>query len=473
MLATLNKDSYTHRNIVFPEKLLLWILMSLPLFLTAQPNDKQALLDFMVPFQALTSTDQGSQKDDKWRLQRLDYYHQPENAFFALPSSVSASVACVEGDCMNGEGMATYPTLGASYYGTFQDGYPHERGVVTNAAGRTMIITHYKGIPWGPAALELVDDEKRDYLHLEFQSGDLAKATNFYVPKYRLYYKGLIDDFMPYREGRLYGRGVDAEVLFHEDGRIKGANGKLRYQEGVYYEGKLQWKDNDFTFSERGTLHNENNGTRIDMTFLPNGKPSLQQMSIWRNDTVYVGPVDENLQPHGERGRLMHNGRNFRYGVWKHGVYQGKYGQQPARAATFASNSTAGQENRKFIIQSIKSKLGIDGFSKYTLYEGIPTGNTFSIKADAMPHQFLGIWIINFSGNAQEVCIKPQFYGGSSKKECYFMPPLSNATSDGSLDLEGDAIATLPFNLPSDEGTLRFDITKGNGRDLYILVFPR
>ncbi|MFK7969847.1 MAG: hypothetical protein AB8F95_05740 [Bacteroidia bacterium] len=451
---------------------MLLILLS-PALSYAQIDDKRALLDFFVPLQVLTDTDEGSQKDDSYRLKKIGWYSNAETPFVALPSSVSASVICDSGDCMNGIGAVRYPAIGASYLGTFKDGYPHERGQITNAAGVNMVVTHYEGLLSGPAALKLTNDTIREYLYLEYQTGDLAKVKNYYFPDLKLYYTGLFDDFKPYREGTLFGSGVEAETQFNDDGVITSAVGKLLYQKGVYYEGKLQWKNGCFNFAERGTLHNENNGTRIDMTFLDNGKPRLQQMSIWKGDTLYVGPVDENFLPHGERGRLDINRETVKRGVWEHGVYQGKYGRQPATTSTFATNTESGRNNRAFMIKAIKDKLGINGFRKYTLYEGSPAGNTFSIDIDGMNEQYIGIWIINFSEGSQKVCIKAQFAGGSSRKTCYDMTPLAKQASDGSFDFDDDGVASLPFNLPSDEGTFRFDITEGNGRDLYILVFPR
>ncbi|QTN38688.1 hypothetical protein HZ996_05815 [Cryomorphaceae bacterium] len=410
--------------------------------------------------------DEGALAKDEYHQKKIGWYNEPGEAFFALPSSESSSVNCVEGDCLSGQGTAKYADGTVEYKGGFQNGYPHGEGLVTKSSGDTMFVTHYEGLLWGPAALKLENDQFREYLFVEYQSGDLAKATNFYLPEYKVYYTGVIDDFHAFRSGTIYGNGVDAEASFSEEGEFQSAEGKLVFEEGLYYEGRIDWKDGAFTYREEGyaSLHNDLEGIRIDI-LLRDHKPSYQQMSIWKGDTLYVGPVDENFLPHGERGRLDIDGSTVKYGNWEHGIYVGRGNTREENGLDFSRNSSAGTENRNYVINQVKARIGIDGFNKYTLYDGVPTSNSITFEANGMHHQFIGIWIINFAKGTQEVCLKPQFSGGSSGKKCYTMSVLDANQSSG--------IATLPYNLPSGEGTYRFDLTEGNGNDLYIIVFPR
>lgn len=452
-------------------KLLLCSLHILYLNVAVAQDDKAALLSFLEPLQVLAKTDEGGLKDDNWHQKKIGYYNQKGTAFAALPSTVSAGVECLEGDCLNGTGRAKYLAVNAQYYGEFQDGYPNNRGLIINADGDTMIVTHLEGMLDGKQALQLKNDKDREYLFVEYQLGDLAKTSNFHLPEYGMYYEGIIDDFAPMKEGVLYGSGCKVDVIFHDSGALRAASGKIAYQKDMYYEGRLIWKNNGFVPSEKGVLHNSSNGTRIDITFMDDGKPRLQQMSIWKGDTLYVGPVDENFYPHGKGGRVDIDGSTVKEGIWEHGVYMGKYGRQVAQGPTFSVYDESGRNNRDGVIRAVRERLGLSAFGKQTLYEGVPTSNSFSIEVDEFSHYFIGIWIINFSDNDHEVCVNPRFPG--SDKRCFNMKSLAQLDQNGEIDFNTDAIEAYGYNLPTRDGTYRFNITKGNGHDLYVIVFPR
>ncbi len=460
-------------------KVLFTALFLLSFYAQSQSTDQELLLNFWEPLQALTETDQGVLKDDAWRKKKIGFYNVPGEPFAALPSVDSPNVTCVAGDCKNGIGIAKYSPLDVVYRGTFKDGYPHEEGVIINAKKDSIVTTHYKGILSGPSALRLRNDTIREFLVLKYSTGDLAKTSNYYMPQFKMYYNGIIDDFKPYKKGQLKGRGMDLEVGFHDNGEVRWANGKIRYKNGTYFKGKVYWRNNDFYPAESGELIDEKNGLRYDMTFQPNGEPNLRQMSIWKGDTVYVGPVDNNFLPHGKRGylRLKREGgypKTLKQGVWEHGKFMGKYGRGEGVTAKEAITLRKKEKNayHNKIIDAAKRKLGIDGFSKYTLYEGSPSGNTFTIKANQMGDSFIGIWVFNLSNQSQEVCIKPKFRGGSSGKKCFKMDRLIEDINNFSLNNSG--IKSYAFNLPAfEEGEYTFEITQGNGRQLHVLVFPR
>lgn len=460
-------------------KTLFTALFLLSFCVQAQSTDKDLLLKFWEPLQALAETDEGILKDDSWRQKKIGFYNTPGKPFAALPSTDSPSVTCITGNCKNGIGAAKYSPLNVVYKGTFKDGYPHEEGVIINEKKDSIVTTHYEGILSGPSALRLRNDTIREFLVLKYSTGDLAKTSNFYMPQFKMYYNGIIDDFKPYKKGQLKGRGMDLEVGFNEDGRVRWAYGKINYKNGTYYKGKVYWRKNDFYPAESGELIDDKNGLRYDLTFHPNGKPNLRQMSIWKGDTVYVGPVDKNLLPHGERGylRLKQEGgypKTIKQGVWEHGKFMGKYGRGEGITAKEAITLRKKQKNQYYstIINAAKKKMGINGFQKRSLYDGSPMGNTFTIKADQMGDSFIGIWVFNLSDQAQQVCIKPKFSGGSSGRKCFTLDKLIENSDNLSLNNKG--IKSYAFNLPVfEEGEYTFEITKGNGRQLHVLVFPR
>lgn len=462
-------------------KVLFTVLFLLSFCVQAQSTDKELLLNFWEPLQVLSETDQGILKDKEIRQKKIKYLSVPGKAFAVLPSSESPNVTCLEGDCKNGVGKAKYSSVNVIYKGTFEDGYPHNKGVVIKENKDSILTTHYKGLLSGPCALKLHNDEKRDFLYITYQlaGGDIAKASNFYMPQFKMYYNGIIDDFKPYKKGQLKGRGMDLEVGFYEDGKVRWANGKINYQDGTYYKGKVYWRNNDFYPAEQGELYDDKNDLRYDLTFHPNGEPNLRQMSIWKGDTVYVGPVDKNLLPHGKRGylRLKREGgypKTLKQGVWEHGKYMGKYGRGEGVTAQEAITLRKKQKDQTYtkIINVAKTKLGINGFRKRSLYDGSPTGNSFTIKADQMGDSFIGIWVFNLSDQAQNVCIKPKFAGGSSGRKCFTLDKLIQNSE--SLNLNNKGIKSYAFNLPVfEEGEYTFEITKGNGRQLHVLVFPR
>ena len=85
----------------------------------------------------------------------------------------SALSECIQGDCLNGEGVMTYPGHKnfKKYTGQFKDGTPEGQGTMIGAGGDTYTGSWRKGKPDGRGTLTYPEGQPLKQYEGEFKSG--------------------------------------------------------------------------------------------------------------------------------------------------------------------------------------------------------------------------------------------------------------------------------------------------------------
>lgn len=223
---------------------------------------------------------------------------------------LDAQVDCIEGNCINGNGVCLFPS-GAKYVGEFQDGKIHGVGTLYFSNG-----DQYTG--------EWVNQYRQGKGRLEFDNGDQytgqfhrnkfeGKGTMAYANGNK--YEGNWRENRPDGKGTFsYANGDRYEGMF-QDGQCQG-EGTLFYDRGGRYVG--QWHQN----KQHGT------GT----LFLPNGEKVTGQWeegqfnADWSNlafegDTSFL--KDCNAGPCERLGKYRYPDGTFYAGEFRDGYPEG------------------------------------------------------------------------------------------------------------------------------------------------------